>query len=340
MTLDLKQIKAISTGAVRVWEDNEGIKLCRFTEEQVQAYVGTEEYFPCRCLTNAGMKFAFKTNSKKLFIKMKVIHQHARRYFSLDVTVNGKPVGYIDNFADAEDINEYIHTPFLRENYEKEFDLGEGEKRVYVYLPWSLQAVFEEVSLDEGSFIEPLKEDKLLLAFGDSITQGYDAMRPSNRHITQLAAALGADELNKAIGGDCFFPKLAGIKEGINPDYITVAYGTNDWVKRDRDTFLKNSKLFYSALSQNYPQAKIFAITPIWRADYEKQREIGPFEIIEQGIREAVLGLENVTLLNGLSFIPEETKYYADGHLHPNDEGFAHYFKNLSATIQQHIKEE
>ena len=51
----------------------------------------------------------------------------------------------------------------------------------------------------------------------------------------RLADALGAEEVNKAIGGECFFPELAATKEDFQPEYITVAYGTNDWSRKSAE---------------------------------------------------------------------------------------------------------
>lgn len=335
MKLTFEQIKAISTGTVRFEEDESGIKLYRFTEEQEKLYEEADVEFYNRSQSTAGVKFAFKTNSKSLYIKTKIVPRYCRRYFSFDVFVNGAVIGYLDNLADTVNMDEYINTKLLRDEFEKKFDLGEGEKTVHVYLPWSVQPVIEEVSLDDGAFVEPVKAEKTLLAFGDSITQGMDAMRPSNRYVTKLANFLEADEINKGISGECFFPPLAETKDALNPDYITVAYGTNDWSKKGRDIFRVNSKAFYAALSKNYPDAQIFAITPIWRADYQEEREFGLFEDVEKDIREAVQGISNVTVIRGYDFVPKDTSYFADYRLHPNDKGFEKYFENLSRAIRK-----
>lgn len=337
MKLTLEQIKAISTGAVRVTEETGGVCLYRFTEQQEKLFEETDIEFYNRAKSPAGIKLAFKTDSKSLFIKTKIVPRYCRKYFSIDVFVNGEAIGYIDNFADTENLDEYINTKLLQTEFEKEFDLGEGEKVVYIYLPWAVQPVLEEISVDDDAFIEPVKAEKTLLAFGDSITQGYDAFRSSNRYVAKLAAFLGADEVNKGIGGICFFPPLAEAKDDLNPDYITVAYGTNDWYKKGREIFKVNSKAFYTALSKHYPQAKIFAITPIWRADRDEEREFGLFDDVEKDIREAVEGLENVVVIRGYQFVPEDTSYFADLRLHPNDKGFDSYFRNLSAEMKKYI---
>ena len=215
--------------------------------------------------------------------------------------------------------------------------MGDGDKTVCVYLPWAVQTIIQEVCLDDGSYVEPVKNKKTLLAYGDSITQGYDAFRSSNRYVGRIAAALEADEINKGIGGECFYPPLAKSNENLNPDYITVAYGTNDWSKKGKEIFDTNSKEFYEAVSEKYPNAKIFAITPIWRADCEEDRVFGKFEDVEKVIKEVVEGLENVTVIRGFDFIPKDTSYFADSYLHPNDKGFDCYFKGLITEIKKYI---
>ena len=333
MKLNFEQIRAISTGAVRFEEDENGVRLYRFTKKQEQLYEKTNIEFYERSQSTAGVKLSFKTNSKSLRIKTKIVPKYCRRYFSFDVFVNGEVKGYLDNFAADVCMDTYIKTKLLSEQFKKEFDLGEGVKTVQVYLPWAVQAVIEEISLDDNAFVEPVKAGKTLLAFGDSITQGMDAMRPSNRYVAKLANYLGTDEVNKGISGECYFPPLAEAKDDLNPDYITVAYGTNDWSKKGRDIFQVNSKAFYQALRKNYPNTPIYVITPIWRADFQEEREFGLFEDVATEIRKAVKGIEDVTVIRGYDFIPKDTSYFADSRLHPNDKGFEKYFKKLYMEI-------
>ena len=336
MKLTFEQMKEISTGAVRFKEEN-GVCFYRFTEEQEKLYEETDVEFYNRSQATAGVKLAFKTDSDSLYIKTKIVPRYCRRYFSFDVFVNGQVIGYLDNFCDTVDMEEYINTKLLRDEFEKTFELGEGEKTVQIYFPWSVQAIIEEISLDDNAFLEPVKSEKTLLAFGDSITQGMDAMRPTNRYATKLANYLGADEVNKGISGAFYFPEIADIKDDLNPDYITVAYGTNDWAKKDREIFPINCKAFYQALCKNYPDTPIFAITPIWRADCQMEVEFGPFEDVEKEIREAVKDMNQVTVICGCDLVPKNPSYFGDARLHPNDKGFAEYFSNLSKEIEKFI---
>ena len=74
---------------------------------------------------------------------------------------------------------------------------------------------------------------------------------------------LDADEINKGVGGEKFSSLFLEHADGITVDYITVAYGTNDWNKLTYEELLSNCRDFCKRLSDTYPQAEIFVISPI-----------------------------------------------------------------------------
>ncbi len=337
MQLNLRQMQKIVTGAVRTEQKDGVVRFYRFTKEQEELYKETKQLFYNRSFSTAGIKLLFQTDSAHISLKVKTETEDSRRFFSFDILVNGNPVGYLDNVPNGELPREYINVPFSLGRFSKSFSLGEGEKTVCIHFPFSVSGAIEEITLDDGAFIKAVKPAKKLLAFGDSITHGYDALRPSNRYIAKLAERLGAEEYNKAIGGEMFFPPLAALGETFEPDYITVAYGTNDWNSLDEETFNRNCEAFYKTISEKYPQAKIFAITPIWRKDMYEERSFGAFENVERNIRRIVGNLENVTVLSGFDCVPADEKFYADFRLHPNDEGFSHYVENLYAKMKSEL---
>ncbi len=341
MKLNAEHLKAIATGIERIEETEKGIMFHRFSKEEAKLYKpaetgGTRDYYS-RSICTAGVKLCFKTNSEKLFISAIIYSGTSRTNFSLDVAVNGTVIGRIDNYGETTVCENYTQKSFNQGEFSKEFLLGKGEKTVTVYLPWSAAPVFKEISVDDGSFIEPVRRNLRLLAYGDSITQGYDALKTSNRYIGRLCDMIGADELNKAIGGEIFFPELASLKTDFNPDIITVAYGTNDFTHCDWETFWSNCYNFYKNISENYPEKKIFAITPIWCENSKNIKEFGKFEDIGNCIAEAVKGFNNIELIKGFDFVPKQGKFFADLVLHPNDEGFCHYSENLYNAIIEKI---
>ena len=334
MLLDFNTIKAVSCGTVRVSLEPEGVLFNRFTQEQSDMYEKKQEGFFYKSQASAGIKLCFRTNSRSLFLKALVKNVRSRTYFSFDVFANEMPVGYLDNYSDQELPQDYSEISFPVGEFSKTFDLGEGEKTVTVHLPWNKKTYLQEIALDDGATVEPVKPEKKLLAFGDSITQGFDALRPSNRYIAQLAKALNAEEFNKGIGGERYCPELPSLKDDFTPDYIIVAYGTNDWSSAKKADFEANAKAFYAALDKNYPGVKTFVITPLWRSNLDKQTDFASFDEIESGIRQAVGGRENTTVIRGFDLVPHSIDYFGDYGLHPNNEGFRCYFKNLWSQIK------
>lgn len=339
MKLNHEQITAICQGAVRTAKTENGVCLYRFTEEQEELYRKVSADFYKKSLATAGMKLWFETDSTSLFLKVNVTPGSSRQYFSIDVKVDGAPVGYLDNFSEADLPRVYTTVQLPFGEFSKEFALGEGTKRVCIYLPWSVAVEIRELSLDDRAFIKPIKAAKKLLAFGDSITHGYDALRPSNRYVAKLAEVLHAEEVNKGIGGEKFFPALAETREPFEPDYITVAYGTNDWSVLGEEVFKEKCQAFYAALSRNYPNARIFAITPIWRKDHMEEKKFGPFRKVSEDIESIVKEFDNITCIHGFGFVPQDENYFADLRLHPNDIGFEEYFRGLYGQIRECLGE-
>ena len=131
---------------------------------------------------------------------------------------------------------------------------------------------------------------------------------------------------------------LAELRDDVDPDYITVAYGTNDWSKNKKDVFDRDSRLFYENLSQAYPRAKIFAMSPVWRINCETRiTDVGEFTYVARTLSEIASALPNVTFIDCIDFIPHDKDLYVQDVLHPNDGGFYHYAMNLAAEIKRHI---
>lgn len=337
MRLDIEHIRAITCGATRVEENDFGFAFFRFTKEQEEMYKQRKEEYYIRCFSTSGVTLRFKTNSKKLFLKGRTTRGSSRKYYSVDVTVNGKPHDSISNFSHIEVPERYAGMTLELGDFEKNISLGDGEKEVCVYLPWGHNAELSEVSVDDEATLSPVKYTKKLLAFGDSITHGYDALRNYNKYITKLAEALECEEFNKGIGGERFVPSLSALKDAFVPDVITVAYGTNDWNNVDADTFDAQCGGFFENLCRNYPNTPVFAITPLWRADTEAQRPMGDFKNAEMHIRQIAERFDNITVITGENLLPREYTLFADHKLHPSDKGFEYYFDNLLAEIKKYI---
>ena len=332
MKLNFDTIKAITSGADRITEEADGFHFYRFTQEQEAYYKTVRNHYP-KTFATAGIKLSFRTSSTTLGLKILTTHV-SRQFFALDVYVDGKFLDDIRNFEELELMRKYTLQEFPAGVYEKQFSLGEGEKHVTVYFPWNAKTVLQEISLEDGASIFPVRSAKKLLCFGDSITMGHDALHTPRRYTAQLADYLGFEEHNKGIGGEHFPPVLASLKENFVPDLITVAYGTNDWRHTDLETFKETSRAFFKNLRQNYPDTPIFVISPIWRKIWMNEYECGPFRKLPELYLAATKDLTNVTVIDAFPFVPGLTDYYADLTLHPNGAGFDRYFEGLKPYFE------
>ena len=347
MKLNISQLKEITLGVSRVEELDDGIHFYRFTKEQEDLYRdltlglykkhSKEPYTKTFC--TSGVQMRFRTDSRSLFLNVDVEKGSTRSYFSIEVFVNGERIDVIKNFSEEELVGNYTKWAFPLGNFFKTFDLGEGDKEVCIYFPWSVCTTLKEISLDDGSFLTPIKPKKQLLCFGDSISHGYDVLYPSNKYLTKLANILDAEEHNKAIGGEVYFSELAKTKENFEPDYVIVEYGSNDWNKCEREEMTKHCREFLCHVSNNYPNAKIFATTPIWRKDMHKETLFGDFMGVEEVIREQAVGLENISVIRGFEFVPQDESLFADLRLHPSDQGYEYFLKNLWEGMKDRVGE-
>jgi len=321
MKLTYEQIVSITQGAVYIEQHKKGIQFHRFTKEQEDMYARTE--LDPKQNATAGIRMEFQTDSTTLYMKVITSEGSRIKSFSHDIIVNGKYIGAL-NDKNKETFGQY----------EENFFLGVGKKIVSIHFPWSVNSVLQELRLDRKSFIEPIRRNKKLLAYGDSITQGFIAQHPSKRYVASLADALDAEEYNKAVGGEVFCPWLLEQKEEIVPDYISVAYGTNHWLSSSPKELRENCESFFEKLVEKYPTTQIFAITPIWRKDCTEITQFQNFEEIGKIITDVASKYEHVSCISGRNFLPEDETLYTDLYLHPNDEGFVRFSENLLKNIK------
>ena len=323
MILNIEKIREISCGAVRIGEKDGYIEFDRFNSVQYENQKSNEKLLE-RSQSCSGVRIAAVTDSENLSFDYK------------NSPASSDPMGYFDIYTDGAMI---AHVGGENESEGRvKVSLGKGEKKLEIYFPWSKRSSIKDFTLDDNAKIKPLKRRLKLLAYGDSITQGYIAEYPSLTYISRLASMLDADVLNKGIGGDCFSDRIISSPDDFKPDIITVAYGTNDWNSHSAEDTQRNIRRFFSLLRATYPEAKIFAITPIWRSDFDKKTQFPcTADKVEDMIRENIKGIYDIIVFSGWNLVPHLPEFFADKFLHPNDLGFGIYAENLYKKISKYI---
>ncbi len=334
MKLDLTKIKSVTNGAVEVIEENGRFRFKRFNKAEDDFYKQTPFY--SKSLAPAGIRLEFETDAEKLRLSVEAIEKTSREYFCFEIFVNEKCIGVIKNYDNVVN-GEYAKQRFSIGIFDGEFALGSGTKTVKIIFPWSLPCEIIDVELFGETFIKPIKRKKKILIYGDSITQGYDALLPSHAYSLRLADALDAEGFNKAIGGEIYCPELAEIKNDFEPDYVIAAYGINDWRTISKTEYEDRCDRFWQAISGNYPKAKKFAFSPIWIKCWEDITEFGAVHEVEETIRKVVGKIGGITVIRCWDFVPHDVNFYGDASVHPNNDGFDSYFENLLQEIKKHI---
>ncbi len=329
MKLTFDEIRGITYGAAEMYLEDEWIGFRRFTAAQMECYKEFRNENLCnRAEGTADIRLACTTDARVLSFDYNLINRGSNREFGyIDVLVDGVLCGHFG--GEQSDISGHVSMPL------NGFGFGKS-KTLEIYLPWSKDAKISNLDLEEGVIFCTVKRKKVMLNYGDSITQGFDAHYPSLSYTSRLARMLDADSYNRAVGGDVFFPELLEPEEPIMPDIVTVAYGTNDWNQRNALRLASQAGDFYRRLSDKFPTATIFAITPIWRGDHKNKTKFEePTYKVGDVIRRCCESLPNVHVIEGWNLVPHESGFMQDERLHPNDLGFAEYANNLYAKMAE-----
>ena len=296
---------------------------------------------PAIVVRPAGVRLEFRTDAAALELKGRSFdtEETIRSYFCVDVFVDGKLTGCIRNLPEEDCVGNYAEKRYHLGDFEEEIRLPEGTVTVRVQLPHSAGVEFSQIRLEGASFLEPVKKEKVLLAYGDSITQGYDAAHASGTYIVRTAQALGMELFNKGVGGMQFSPKFAAIPNPRKADLLTVAFGTNDWNWQSKEGLCESAKGFVEILRQRHPGTPIYVITPVWRVDHQEEKKFGPFTELETVIRQACRDIPGVRVISGFHLIPHDKNNFGDLWLHPNDEGCRYYAQGVVEYIRKVMDE-
>lgn len=337
MILDSTQIKSITQGAETVKEIDGAIWFSRFTDEEMALYLARPG-FDFRAKGTAGIQMEFTTDAQKMFLQVTTPEEpHYHKFFAYDIIVDGKLTAQLRNFEGEPENGSYSQAVFLTDHPRGSFELGRGVKTVRIVFPWSMSLGLEKMELVGATFVEPVKRKKKLLIYGDSITQGSCSLYPSLTYAARITQWLNADAINKGVGSESYFPELAEAAAAPEPDYITVAYGVNDWCNFTKEEFAENCRKFWTAICRKYPKAQKFALTPIWYLDWQNVKSFGPFEEIGQVISAVAAELSDITVVNCTDFVSRDNTDFGDLWIHPNHNGFGMYAENLQKALEQYL---
>ncbi|WNQ13583.1 SGNH/GDSL hydrolase family protein [Paenibacillus aurantius] len=300
--------------AIQLTEKGGGVLPLRFTDAQLEFFKKRPHLF--RCYNSAGIKLELLTDSPSVSMLYHVsLKPGTTEQLYFDLYVDDVLIGFEGDTFTEEGTGEWSAS----------LPIEAGRPcKLTIYFPYLASVTVQTLTFGEGSVCEPAPSyEQNLLMFGDSITQGLNAVHPSQTYAVQVARGLRMNLLNQAVSGFVFHPDLIDPQLPYRPDLVTVAYGTNDWALCETpEQFEEQAGAFIGKLARLYRDVPVVVISPIWRSDLTDPKPAGAFTDIHRTL-ERISERENVRYLDGLALTPHHNDYFADG-LHPNDLGFMH----------------
>lgn len=339
MKLTFEQIKACAKGVMEVTEENGAAVFHRFSEAQRAVYAcSPNEKFSYTVEMSASVTLDFYTDADAICLTLSGTCWDGRPEIPVAILENG---GMVNSAA----IRRTVGSSGKQISFGPavfRFPLSKGEKRVTVSLFYLTKSCLSDIVLENAGVFRPYTHAKTWLAFGDSITQGHNCTVSSLTYVNQTAALLDAEVHNYGIGGEKFWDKT--IVPGTYPkcDFVSVAYGTNDYVGYTAEEFDHHMPAFMKAAAKEFSDVPVFIILPIWR-QLEKNNHVGPqgrtLEEVRELLRQEAKKYPNFHIIEGRELVPHHATFYGDGTLlHPNDLGDTFYARNLYAEMMKVLK--
>lgn len=327
MILTWEQLSLLIHGAVRTQPVDGALYLRRFTAQQEQLCRAWSEAYLQRSLTTAGVCLEMNTDSRELTLRVRVGNAfRPDRYFCHSILIDGCRVAVLDGFVQpGEDGKEF----------EISLHLEEGRKRVQIHFPWSADSAIVMLRLTPGAVAEPVRYERSMLIFGDSVTQGYDAHYPENAYTVILARQLQACAVNKSIGGVKFHPPLAALADELEPEDILISYGGNDWHSAQRQQFEKDSLAFCAAVRQNYPKARLLVLTPIAMGARKRNEPVWYFDQLLSHLKNLEQRIDHLQVILSSDFVPQDPALFARDGVHPLDLAHAAHARGIAAELER-----
>ena len=327
VNLNLKQVKAITHGALYIYDDMGGFTFSRFTPAQIEHY-SKDTLFKNRSHNNTGIRFDFYTDSPVFEMDFTCIEIPRVGTGALDILENGALCYSLP--ADYEQGKKY------RVKYEFS---NPGKNRITVYLPAFSEIIVKRVSLLEDCDITPVKHAKKMLMLGDSITQGAFVTNSCASYANLLSRIFDVELLNQGVSG--YYFNVGSLDGGLSfgPDYILIAYGAND--KKYNKTIpelMANVEAYIKKLTGMYKKAKFFLVLPWWCLNpIDEKSYITDFNEVRKAISDVVEKYPQLTVIDGYSATPHLEEFFAD-KTHPNQAAHAHMALHIASVIRKYIK--
>jgi lysophospholipase L1-like esterase len=109
-------------------------------------------------------------------------------------------------------------------------------------------------------------DPNVILALGDSITEGFPFVGRNETYPAQLQAMLGRTVINAGVGGARSrdgVARINGLLRRYKPGYVLIMYGANDVMERSAEEITKNLLTIANTATENKTIPILATVTPV-----------------------------------------------------------------------------
>jgi lysophospholipase L1-like esterase len=214
---------------------------------------------------------------------------------------------------------------------------GDGKEHTYtLVMPYGDSVEFAGLRISSpASLIAPPARPRLRwVAYGDSVTQGFDASHIGTTYPWLLSRMRGWELINLGLGGRTCIPGDAPVIAACRPDLLTIAIGVNDWQGgADPEAFAARLAALLRGVALTCPATRTAVISPLWVADaWRPATVLHPVQAYRQAAAQAA-GQANVPFIDGSGLIDHDPALFDHVAVHPRDAGFASMASRLADRL-------
>ncbi len=284
-----------------------------------------------------GGRICFRTNSKKLYVKL------SSKTFIRDCAAPQIASSGLNIFAGDRKDGNFVGSVFplgyaKTDNFNSEatFELRGEMTDITMFMPKNEEVENVFIGIDDDAEIEPptpYENEKPVVFYGSSITEGGCASRTGNAYNAMLSRWLNMDYINFGFSGCAKGePELAKFFAMLPMSVFVYDYDCN---APDAEYLEKTHEPFFKIIREKNPELPIIMLSrPYYSKDTEEidQR----IAVIRKTYENALAnGDKNVYFISGKTFfdIDDVFSCTVDG-IHPNDLGFYLMAKAIRPTLE------
>ena len=306
---------------------------CRLPEEIMEKLPQLRQFGSL----SVGGRIAFRTNSKNLYVKL------ASKTFRRDYAATQIASSGLNIFSGDRREGNFIGSVFplgyaKTDNFHSEatFALSGEMTDITMFMPKNEEIENVFIGIDDDAVLEaptPYENEKPVIFYGSSITEGGSAGRTGNAYNAMLSRALNMDYINFGFSGNAKGePEMAEFIADLPMSIFVYDY---DYNAPDVEHLEKTHEPFFKIIREKNPDLPIIMLSrPNYACDPEESEK--RIAVIRRTYENALAkGDKNVYFINGKTFFNIDDVFACTvDRIHPNDLGCYLMAKEIRKTLE------